>query len=706
LLELRTAFVAALTIALSFAAALLLLQLLGQTLNALVVLGLLVASVALVDDAVGGAHELLRAARNSPPRSVGYLKPNGKRPLPATLVDVLGRTRGTLGYATLMVLLVAAPVYFSSGLTARYLHPMLLALALAVLCSALIAVTVAPALGLLLLEGRPPLHRLGAQLGRELTDRYERLLRAALRLPFAALAAVGLIGLAGLVAIPFLHRPAAPRFQDRNLVVQWTGPASAGLGEMDRVTGLAVKELRALPGVADVAATLGRAVSGDRIVDPNSGQMFVALKPRADYNATVGQVKQVVQRTPGIDASVSTYETDLQAGVLKPASDAITVRVYGEDYGELRAIAVRIERRMAVMHGMGAPHIEAPARQPNIEIAVNDDAAHNAGVLPGDARRQASTLVSGLTVGNFFQDQAVFDVVVIGTPAVRSNLDQIGHLLIDNAGGGQVRLSRIARVAVRPDPIDIRHQALSRYVDVVAPVRDGALSSAQAAIEGALARMPMPLTYHAEVLAGTPEDATSHGLFLTFVLATALGVLLLLQAAFASWRLAATVLATLPLALVGGLIVALATGQFSALGADAGLLAVLLFALRHVTMQGAALRRLHSAQGGELRTAHIVRAARTRFAPTMMAISVSAAGLIPFIALGDIPGNELLHTAAAVTLGGLLSTALWALVLVPALCSYLAPLAPELAEEPLDGLDPVSLAASSPSLALKGNQDA
>lgn len=705
LLELRAVVVAALSIALSLTGAMLLLQLLGQTLNALLVLGLLIASVVLVDDALGSAYELGRAARNSPPRTAKYVEPNGKRPMRATVADVFPRMRGTLGYATLMVLLVAAPVYFSSGLTARYLHPMLLALVLAVVVSALIAVTLTPALGLLLLDGRPPRRRLGQKLGTPLIGYYARVVRAVVSLPRVVVIALALAGVAGLAAVPFLGQPAPPRFMDRNLVVEWTGPAGAGLSEMDRLTSRALAELKAIPGVADVAATLGRAVSGDRFVDPNSGQIFVALKQSANYDNTVNQVRRIVHGTPGVAASVSTYEADRQAGVLAPATNNLTVRVYGEDYSVMRAIAARLQRVMDRIQGLGSSQIQMPSQQPNIEIAINDTAAHNAGVLPGDARRQASTIVNGLTVGNFFEDQAVFDVTVIGTPAVRDSLDDLRNLLIDTASGRQVRLSSIAGITVRPDPIDIRHQALSRYVDVSAPIYAGALSSAQAKINSVLAHMSMPLTYHAEVIGGTPDNPTSHGLFLTFVLAAALGVFLLLQAVLSSWRLAAAVLASVPLALAGGVLVAVTTAQANTLGADAGLLAVLLYALRQGTLVFAAIRRMHAADRGVLRAGLVVRAAAARFAPTVSSALVVAAAMIPFVALGNVPGNEITNPAAVVIVGGLASTVLWTLLLLPALFFAIGPREPELVDEPLGDTDPIGLTTPVPSLVLKGNPD-
>jgi multidrug efflux pump subunit AcrB len=706
LLEARAVFVAALSLALALTAALLVLEWLGQTLNALLVLGLLMASVVLVDDAVGGALELVRAARNSPVRTGAFAAPNGRRPMRSTLLEVLPRLRGTLGYTTLMVLLVAAPVFVASGLTATYLHPMILALGVAVLASAVVASTLAPAIGFLVFEHRPPRRHLGEALWRRLTGAYERLVGSVLIIPRAALILVAALGLAGLVAVPFLHQPAPPRFKDRDLVVQWTGPAGAGLGEMNRITGLAVRELRSVPGVADVAATLGRAVSGDRIVDPSSGQIYVALRTGADYGRTVNAVRRIALGTPGISALVNTYESDQQAGVFASPTRQLDVRVYGEDYGELRTLATKLHAAMQKIAGLGPARIELPAQEPNIQIAIKDAAARKAGVLPGDARRQASALVYGLTVGNFFEDQAVFDVVVMGAPSLVANAGDIANLLIDTGTGGTIKLSRVAQISVHPDPIDVRHQALSRYVDVLAPVYAGSLSSAQAKIEGVIARTPMPLAYHAELVGSTPEQATSHGLFLIFILAAAIGVLLLLQAAFSSWRLAFLVMITLPLPLAGGLLVALLMGQTSSLGADAGLLGLLLFALRQGTLQIAALRRLHAIEDGELRPSLIVLAASARLAPTLAAVAVSAAALIPFAALGDVAGNELTHTAAAVILGGLVSTTLWSLLSLPALCLALAPRRSAPTDESLDGIDPVGLTAPAGDLVLKGGPDA
>jgi Cu/Ag efflux pump CusA len=689
LLDLRALFLGAISVALSLVAALLVLDALGYTLNALVVLGLLVACAVIVDDAVGATTSLLARLRHG-------TQDGGKVSLQTAIVESTAELRGTLTYATLIVLLSIAPVFFAKGLTATYVHSMALAFALAVIASTLVALAFTPAIGMLLFgRGRPRRH--GVLLAAQINRGYESVIRRALAIPRGALAAMCMFGLAAAVAFPFLNQPESPQFKDRNVVVNWTGPPGAGLDEMNRITSRVNASLRSLPGVSDVAATLGRAVSGDRIVASNSGEIFLQIKPQADYGRALSAVRGIVEGVPGMQAQASDYEGDVQKGAFESTDKHVTVRVYGEDYSQLHALATKVQGVMSREHAFGPAQVSTPTMEPNINVAINDAAAHDAGIVPGDARRQASTLVSGLTVGNFFQQQAVFDAVVWSVPSVRANLQDVRNLPIDTSSGGHVPLSSIASVSVAPDPLDIQHQGLSRYVDVTAPVNDGTVAAARSAIQRQLSQVSFPLSYHAEILGATPDSPTSHLKFLSFALAALIGILLLLQAAFGSWRLACMFLLALPLSLVGGLIVALITGQAKTLGADAGLLAIFVFAARQGILQIAQIRRRHAQDGGALTAAIVSRAAHDRLAPALGAVLLSAATLIPFVVLGDIAGNEITHTAAAVILGGLVSSTLLAQVLVPAMSLALGPTAPIAADEPEDDIDPTTVPAPSMS---------
>src|SRR6202035_3345091 len=284
-----------------------------------------------------------------------------------------------------------------------------------------------------------------------------------------------------------------------------------------------VHELQALPSVASTAAILGRGVSGDQIVDPSSGQIFVAVKPDSNYDRAVSSVRAIVAGTPGVPASVSTYESDVMNGVLASAAHNVVVRIYGESFATLRGLADQVQASMSRVKGLGRPQVSLPAVQPNVEVSVSDRQALSAGVAAGDARREASTLISGLTVGNFFAKQAVFDVVVKAVPSVSRTVDDVRNLLLDTSGGRHVRLDRIADVGVHSDPIDIQHQALSRYVDVTSEVNRGSVGVAQQTVRRDLRKLSFPLAYHAEILGGNPFDGTSHATFLSYILVALIG---------------------------------------------------------------------------------------------------------------------------------------------------------------------------------------
>jgi Cu/Ag efflux pump CusA len=686
-LGLRLACIGLLGVALPLLTATLVLEQLGYTFNALVALGLVMASGVVVGEAVRNTHNLMTWER-APHAGEDELPQAGDEPPAASGPQGYRELRGALGYATLALLLSVAPVFFATGLTARFLHPMVLAYALAAIASLAVALLVTPGLTMVLLSGAPrePREPREQALLRRFARAYRPLLGRALRTPPGVLVGACVVGLGAFVLLPWLGPPKQPAFQDRSLVVHWSAANGTSLSEMNRITARADDELAALPEVKDVGANLGRALTSDQIVNVNSGEIWVTLEPNADYGRALAAVRGVVEGTPGMRGVVSTYEGDSMAGVLAPASDTVLTRVYGQEYPTLARLADQVRGVMAGVGGVHNPQVQLPAQQPTIEVEVNVEAAERDGIKPGDVRREAGTLLSGLTVGNFFEQQKVFDVVVQGTQAAHSSLASVRNLLLDTENGGHVRLGEIARVSVNSDPTDIQHEGISRYVDVGAKVAGRSVGSARAAIANGLRRIVFPLEYHAELMGGSTDPATSHAALLSYALAAALGIFLLLQAALGSWSLALFVLLTLPLSLAGGAIVAFASGNADTLGAQAGLLAVLGIAMQQAIVLAARIRRLQDASG-EPGSELVWREAAEGAATTVAAAAVAGLALTPFAVMGNVPGNELAHVAASVMLGGLASVTLLNLFLLPAACARLAPSAPPEALEDAGELD-------------------
>src|SRR3954469_8590464 len=498
----RAVVAVAVSVPLSVVTAVLVVHLLGYTVNALVLLGLLMAVSVIVDDAVASGHAI--AARMARARESA----RGERgSVATTVIEALSELRGPLGYATLIVLLVAVPVFFAPGLDGAFVHPIAVSFVAGVLASSAVALTVSPALAVLLHRRSvgPGRRALGGRIART----YAAALSAVVRFRGAVLAVCALGALA-LVAIPFLNAPERPSFKDRALVVRWGAPPGTSLPKMDRATARASAQLRALPGVESVSSDVGRAVLGDRVVDVNSSQAWVRMDPDADYGRTRASVERAVSATPGLRGTVETYEDASSRDVLKQTPRQVTVRVYGQDYGVMSRKARELSAVMAKVDGVGTPRTTLPVDQPGLNVRVSLAGAQRHGVLPSEVRRQVGTIVSGITVGSLFQDQKVFDVVVRGVPATQRSVKAVQSLVIDAPGGRHIPLSQLADVSVKRSPADIVHEDVSRYVDVTAPVSGRDEGSVRSDISGRIETVSFPRDYHATVLSPGGSGGGGH----------------------------------------------------------------------------------------------------------------------------------------------------------------------------------------------------
>jgi Cu/Ag efflux pump CusA len=474
------------------------------------------------------------------------------------------------------------------------------------------------------------------------------------------------LALAGLALLPALATPSMiPTLRDRNLLIRWEGAPGTSQPEMVRITDRASDELRAIPGVRRVGAHIGRAVTSDQVVGINAGEIWVSLAGNADYGPTVGAIQRVLDNYPGVTHALQTYTEQRTRQELTGAVDPLVVRIYGEDLGTLRAKADEVRHLLAGVRGVSAAHVAEQAEEPTVEIEVNLAAAQRHGVKPGDVRRAAATVLSGIQVGSLFEQQKVFDVVVRGAPAVRHDLGSVNDLLIDTPDHRQVRLAEVATVRIRPAPSAIRHDAVSRSIDVGAAVGGRSLSSVQDEVRARLRGVSFPLEYHAE-LVGDSAQRTDGRRLLILGLAAAIGALLLLQSAFGGWRLAGAFLLTLPTALAGGALAALLAGGPPSLATLFGLLGALAVAARTGVLLIRHCQRL--AEDGEPHGPGLVlRAVRERIAPILITALATGAAVLPLILLGGSPGLEVLRPVAVALLGGLVTATVFTLFVVPLL---------------------------------------
>ena len=681
LFQWRTVAIALATIPVSLAAAALVLDLLGETFNAISFAGLAAAVAIVIDEAVVSAENVGRRLRR-PRGAKGANGANGaSRSTASRILDATHEMRAPLAYGSLIALLAIAPVAVMEGRPGAFFEPMALSYALAVGAAMLVALTLAPALSLTLFSKRTVAR--DSALLRALAPRYGAALRSFMARPRAALIVVGVAAVVGLATVPFLDTSAVPEFKDRDVLVRLDAPPGTSNPRMTRIATALGRELRAVPGVDQVGAHIGRAKTGDQLVNVNSGELWVSLEPDADHQRTLASIEAVVDRARGVDHDVTTYSAQRirDVGALREGDNAasgndidvltgsdrpLVVRVYGQDLATLRREARRALRVVSGVDGVVDPTLELPVTQPTIEIETDLDRAQRFGVKPGDVRRAEAALIQGIHVGSIFKEQKVFDVVVRGVPATRRSVASVRNLLLDRPGGGHVRLGRVADVRVGQTPESIERDAVSRRLDIEAGVSGRSLDAVAGEIEDRLARTRFPLEYHAEVLKRTAADEINTTRMVVVAIAAALASFLLLQAAFRSWSVAALVFLTLPLALVGGLAVALISGGELSLGSLLGLLAVLVLATRTGLVLIRHMQDL-APEIGRFGPALVERGAQERLRPILTSAAAIAAVMLPFAIAGSPPGLEVVHPMATVVLGGLVTSTLLSLFVLPAL---------------------------------------
>jgi Cu/Ag efflux pump CusA len=654
----RSALVALVTISIAVVLGALVLDLLGQTMNALVLAGLVAALLLVTHEAIVGAENIARRLR-------GAREDSAAAAAAEVVEDATLEVRPAAVYGGLIVAVAVIPLLFLEGAAGVFFSPIAVAFLIALGASMLVALAVAPALSLLLATKGPRRRVAGGSRTVEwLGTRYRRALGWTVERPRIVYLAAGVVLVAGVVAVPFLAQSLLPTFKERHLLVRWQGAPGTSLPAMNRIMGRASRELRSIEGVEDVGADVGRAVLSDQAVGANSAEMWVSIDPDADYEETVAAVEGAVGAYPGLAGSVRTFSNDRVEEALSASENDLAVRVYGEDLRVLEAKAAEIRRAVADVEGLVDERVELPAAEPTLEVKADLLAAQRHRVKPGDVRRAAATLVSGIGVGSLFEEQKVFDVVVWGTPDNRNSLDAVRRLLIDTPTGGHVRLGQVADVRIGPSPAVIERHAVSRYVDVLGNVEGRGRDAVLDDLEEAVATVAFPLEFHAEIIAADRQPA---GRLIALGVAGALAIFLLLQTAFGAWRRAAVAFLALPVAVAGGVLALLVDGGQLSFGSYLGLLAVFGLAVRNTVLLIDHNRRLEEGREATFGREVVLRGASDQLGLMLVTILAAVALFLPVLVFGDRAGLEVLRPLAVVVIGGVVTTAFANLFVVPAM---------------------------------------
>jgi CzcA family heavy metal efflux pump len=658
----RTALISVVAIPVSLLSAMLVLNLYGVTVNTMVLAGFVIALGDVVDDAIIDIENVVRRLRQH--RQQG----GGGKSTARVILDASLEVRGAIVYATIIEIVAILPIFALAGLSGSFFRPLVLAYALALFASMVVALTVTPALSMIFFRNAKSLEHRDSPLVAPMKRGYERLLVKIMPRPRRAYAVVAVTTVAGIAVLPVLGQSLLPNFKERDFLMHWLTKPDTSLQEEVRTTKLVNAELLTIPGVRNAGSHIGNALLGDEPYGVYFGENWISVDRSVDYDDTADSIREVVDGYPGIYRDVLTYLRERIREVLTGTSDPITIRIFGQDLDLLREKAEEVDRLLADIPGVGEHYVDFQDTIPQLKVEVDLTAARQSGLKPGDVRRAAAWLMAGEEAGDLFVGGRAYDVQVWSPPENRQSVTDLTNLMIDTPGGGQVRLADVADVSIEPVPNVVHHEDLLRNIDVGASL-DGSrdLGSVVRDVERSLEEVQWPLEFRAEMLGEYTERQSAQQRLLLFAVLAAAVIFLLLQAAFRSWRLATMAFVTLPIALVGGLLGAFVVGRVISLGSLVGFLTVFGIVARNGIMLISHCQHLEQSEGEPFGPQLVLRAATERLVPIMMTVLTTGFALIPLLVAGSIPGQEIEHPMAVVIFGGLITATLLNLFVVPSL---------------------------------------
>ncbi len=657
----RSALISVVTIPISLMASGLVLAAQGVTINTMVLAGMVIALGAVVDDAIVDTENIVRRLRLHR-ASGGDGKSTAKVILEASL-----EVRGAIVYASMIEALALLPVFFLTGLTGSFFQPLAYTYALAVLVSMLVALILTPALSMILLT-RGSLHRGDSPVVRVLQRGYERSLGKIIASPVPAMALVAVIVVGGMAVVPQLGQSLLPEFKERDFLMHWVTKSDTSLTEEVRISTVASKELRKIPGVRNFGAHIGQALMGDEVYGVYFGENWISVEPGEDYDETLAKIQDTVNGYPGLKRDVQTYLKERIREVLTGSGEAIVVRTSGPDLETLYATADDVLKVVTDVKGTVEESREQLEEIPQIEVEVDLDAARNYGIKPGDVRRAAATFLAGEEVADTYREGKAFDVMVWSPPRYRTSLSDVRALLVDTPDGRKIPISDVARIEVKETPNSIPRESLTRRIDVGADVEGRDIGSVVQEINQKLKGIKVPLGYKIEVLGEYKERQEADRRLFTYGLLAAAGIFMLLVVSFKSARLAALSFFTLPMALVGGVLAAYAWSDgVISLGSLVGFFTILGIVARNGIMQISHFQHLENEEGEKFGRALVLRGAKERLAPILMTALTTGLALVPLLVSGAVPGQEIEFPMSIVIVGGLVTSTLLNLFVVPSL---------------------------------------
>jgi CzcA family heavy metal efflux pump len=667
--DFRTAFISVTAIPLSLLTAVILLEKLGVTLNTITLGGLAIAIGEVVDDAIIDVENIFRRLRENQLLPV-------PRPALTVVLEASLEVRTAVVYATFVVALVFLPVLTLTGLQGSFFAPLALSYILATLASLAVALTLTPALSLLFFaKGLRKTSEPRFQ--SRLKALYRRVLVTLTAWPRTVIALVVVICVASVTQLRFFGGELLPEFREGHFVLQVNAAPGTSLPEMLRIGKGISSALLKLPSIATVEQQVGRAELGEDPWGPHRCEFHVDLKPleAEDEVETAGEIRRILEGFPGIQFEVLTFLGDRIGETIAGETAPVVISIFGDDLDVLDSVARDVVTTVRTVPGGSEVQLKSPPGAPRMAIKLRPERLELLGFRPVEVLEAIETAYQGTVVAQTYQGNRVSDVVVVVDPEERRDPETIGELQIQSSRGSRVPLRELATIYPTSGRHSILHEGARRRQTITCnPEGRDTSTFAEEAKRKVDAEVSFPSGVYA-VFTGAAEaqSAATRELLLHSAVA-AIGILLLLGLVFRNWRNLLLVLANIPFALVGGVLaVALTTALAEegegglTVGSLVGFVTLFGITTRNSIMMISHFEHLVVEEGLEWSLETALRGAAERLVPILMTATVTALGLAPLAMGAGEAGREIEGPMAIVILGGLVTSTVLNLLVLPTL---------------------------------------
>ena len=662
LFNIRTAFISALAIPVSLIGAVIVLLETGVNLNIMVLGGLAIALGEVVDDAIIDTENIFRRLREN--RLLA-------QPLPVAIVvyDASIEVRSSVVYATFIVALVFVPLLSLDGVAGRLFAPLGYSYILAILVSLLVALTLTPALCFILLGSSlnetddPPLIK-------RIKPLYKNLLGFVFRRFNRLIVGSIILCLSGIFAFFNLNSNFLPELREGHYIVHTTSIPGTSLQESLRIGSKLSEQFMAVPGIQTVSQWAGRAERGADTYGSHYSEYEVRLNPLsgAGQQQVMNRLREILSNFPGIVFEVNTFLTERVDETISGYTAPVVVNLYGNDLNVLDAQAQILARIMREIPGATDIQLRSPPATPLLQIHLNLDQLNFLGIMPADIVNTLQAAYETRVVGKNLQGNKTINIAVALAPELRQQPESIAHLPVRSKDGTLVRLEQVAEIRHTTSRYNILHQGSQRRQAVTCNVIDRDMDTFMEELKArVLKEIPVSAASYPEFTGAAVEQAQASNELVLHSLLAGVGVMVFIYIAIGSLRNAILALVNLPFALIGGVVAVVITDANLSVGSIVGFVTLFGITVRNSIMLLSHYRYLVEVKGNCWSLETAIQGAQERLPSILMTALVTALAMLPIAFNSDNPGREIMGPMAAIIVGGLASSTVLNLMLLPAM---------------------------------------